>query len=534
MWRLWLAGPAFSAGIIVCALGQDTAIRVNARLVEVNVIVHDRSDRPVADLQKENFKIFDRGKPQNIAYFSIFSKPQVGIAAAPRPSSVYSNRGGDERGFPPTVTIILLDRLNTHLDEQAHARQGVIDFLGQMSPEDPVALYTLDGDVRVLHDFTSSPERLLQVAAKYRRWFSAELDNSETSIAEPTGDDDFDAFVQGVHNQFADFQNRDRALRTLAGLEAIANHVAGLPGRKNLVWLSGGFPFTLGVDPISDIFRERRTFFEEAQRAARAVSDAGVAIYPIDVRTRLTPVAVQDALRSSASPNAIRRGRPMTPLDQNLDTLEHLADQTGGRAFINTNNFRAAITQAVQDALVTYTLGFYPDGEPDGKFHELKVSVDRHGLKVRHRKGYLALADMPPSPAAWKAEVEHARVSPIPSQQIGIEVQVQPNAAKASSYRLLARLDARDLLLERKQEGWTGNFEIEVAQLRPDDTLATASTSPLTVSLPDDKYREVMEQGLRLTLSIDPEPGVDQVQVLALDEARERIGSVRVLLKASK
>lgn len=259
-----------------------------------------------------------------------------------------------------------------------------------------------------------------------------------------------------------------------------------------------------------------------------------MAIYPIDVRTRLTPVAVQDALKSSASPNAIRRGRPITPLDQNLDTLEHLADQTGGRAFINTNDFRAAITQAVQDALVTYTLGFYPDGEPDGKFHELKVSVDRHGLKVRHRKGYLALADMPPSPAAWKTEVEHARVSPIPSQQIGIEVQVQPNAARAGSYRLLARLDARDLLLERKQEGWTGNFEIEVAQLRPDDTLATASTSPLTVSLPDDKYREVMEQGFRLTLSIDPGPGVDQVQVLALDEARGRIGSVRVLLKASK
>jgi VWFA-related protein len=251
-------------------------------------------------------------------------------------------------------------------------------------------------------------------------------------MAEPTGDDDFDAFVQGVHNQFADFQNSERALRTLAALEAIANHVAGLPGRKNLLWLSGGFPFTLGVDPISDIFRERRTFFEEAQRAARAVSDAGVAIYPVDVRTRLTPVAVQDALKSSASPNAIRRGRPITPLDQNLDTLEHLADQTGGRAFINTNNFRAAITQAVQDAQVTYTLGFYPDGEPDGKFHELKVSVDRHGLNVRHRKGYLALADMPPSPAAWKAQVDHARVSPIPSQQIECSQSGQLPVAGAS------------------------------------------------------------------------------------------------------
>jgi VWFA-related protein len=113
------------------------------------VIVHDRNDRPVADLQKDDFKIFDRGKPQKIAYFSVFSKHQVGIAAAPRPSNVYSNRGGDESGYPPSVTIILLDRLNTHLDEHAHARQGVIDFLEQMSPEDRVALYTLDGDVRV-------------------------------------------------------------------------------------------------------------------------------------------------------------------------------------------------------------------------------------------------------------------------------------------------------------------------------------------------------------------------------------------------
>jgi hypothetical protein len=99
---------------------------------------------------------------------------------------------------------------------------------------------------------------------------------------------------------------------------------------------------------------------------------------------------------------------------------------------------------------------------------------------------------------------------------------------------LLVRLDARDLLLERKQEGWTGNFEIEVAQLRPEGTLAMASRSPLTVSLPGDKYQAVMEQGLRLTLSIDPAAGVDQVQVLALDEGRGRIGSVRVPLKTSK
>ena len=88
MRRLGLGGVAVSAGVIVCAVGQEATIRVNARLVEVNVIVHDRNDRPVADLQKEDFKIFDRGKPQNIAYFSIFSKPRVGIAAAPRPSSL--------------------------------------------------------------------------------------------------------------------------------------------------------------------------------------------------------------------------------------------------------------------------------------------------------------------------------------------------------------------------------------------------------------------------------------------------------------
>src|SRR6202035_4035794 len=76
-----------------------------------------------------------------------------------------------------------------------------------------------------------------------------------------------------------------RAKETLAGLEAIGNHLARVPGRKNLVWVSGSFPFSMGIDEtLMDPRREHRTFQEEAERASRALNNANVAIYPVDAR----------------------------------------------------------------------------------------------------------------------------------------------------------------------------------------------------------------------------------------------------------
>ncbi len=535
---------ALLTAVVLYALSQEPSFRANTRLVEVNVIVHDRSGRPVADLRRDEFTVLDRGKPQKIAFFSMYAGDTARPATEQRPANVYSNRAINGADAPSGATIVLLDGLNTAFEDQKQVRQGVIKFLEQVRAEDRIALYSLGREVRVLHDFTNSPERLLKAVAKYRERVPVELEASEATLAEPTSssdnvsypgspeDDTLDQFLQGMQDRISDFRNTERALRTLAALEAIANHVAALPGRKNLVWISGSFPFTLGLGPINDQFQDRRTFLEEAQQVGRALSNANVAIYPVDARG----TAPDRSLTASSDARSSQRGmgslvHKPTPMDQNLDSLRLLADRTGGRAFFNTNDFRGAIARALDDAKVTYTLGFYPDSDADGKYHELKVKVNRSGVEVRYRKDYLAAVEGTPLPESWKAQVERAMVSPVSSAQIGMEVRLEANAAKARSYRLRVRLDGADLPLERKQDQWTGNLDLQVAQLRADGTVANVARSPLTISLPEDQVKSVLAQGLHLTLSVEPAAGVELVQVMALDEAHGRIGSVRLPLR---
>ncbi len=537
----------FLFAIVLFSRAQEPVIRVNTRLVQVSVIVHDHSGRPVADLRQDDFTLLDRGRPQKIAFFSMYSEDAARTASVSRPANLFSNRSGDDVNIPPSVTIVLMDVLNTHVEDQKQVREGVIAFLEKMRPEDRVALYGLGREVRVLHDFTTSPERLLRALAKYRGRVPIELETSEANPPDSTGDDDFDTFLKGMQEQMSDFVNTDRALRTYYALEAIAGHVSALPGRKNLVWISGGFPFTLGTDPLNPnlqssstlgadplgkTLRDRRTFIEEGLRAARAMSNANVAIYPVDARgTRIdrNDTAASDARSSKRGIGAFNH--TAAPLDQNFDTMGQLADKTGGRAFFNTNDFAGAIAQAVDDARITYTLGFYPDSEPDDRYHELKVKVNRSGLDVRYRKSYLDSADAPPPAEAWKVQVERAMVSPISSAQIGMEVGVEPDAAKARTYRLRVRLNGPDLPLVRKQENWTGNVDLQVTQFRTDGSVANAARSPFTITLPQDQIHTVLERGLRLTLTMEAAKDVALAQVLVLDEAHGRIGSVRFPVK---
>jgi hypothetical protein len=183
----------------------------------------------------------------------------------------------------------------------------------------------------------------------------------------------------------------------LKAIEFIANHLSAVPGRKNLIWVSGGFPLTIGLDSpaaMRDPAREHLTFSDEIDRTVRAVNDANLAIYPLDARGLMTSPQFSAERRG----NANRRPPtmpPPAPGSKNQDTMRELASRTGGRAYVNTNDLNKAIRDAIQDTRVTYTLGFYPSGEKfDGKFHELKVKpkslnvfvkIDPHGISLQQQ-----------------------------------------------------------------------------------------------------------------------------------------------------
>jgi len=390
------AGGLFGGRLVVAVMmaaslwGQDSTIRSNARLVEVNVVVRDKKG-PVVGLTKGDFTVQDEGKAQTIAVFSVTSASGVlGSRAAEGSPKVGDGPGISSNmpspNIPTNATILLIDRLNTPIADQLYVNQRIIKFLQTRKKKDPVGIAVLAMSLRMVQDLTDDAGRL-ERAVKGLRPQDGRRVTGETSV-DPTNDAQTDAMIARSLEELQNFVVTDRAQTTSAALIAIAQRLKNVPGRKNLVWVSGSFPlFTVqahGTLNLSD----------DVVRAGRALTDANVAVYPVDARG-LSGAFLTAEQSGQATGSCLKTGEPCVPPPgrggpTGIDTMNTLAGLTGGEAFYNTNGIDDSIERATDDAEVTYTLGFYAADEPDGTFHRLTVKVAAKGKDVRFRRGYYA------------------------------------------------------------------------------------------------------------------------------------------------
>src|SRR6185436_1630502 len=151
---------------------------------------------------------------------------------------------------------------------------------------------------------------------------------------------------------------------------------------------------------------------KELNRAARAINTADVAIYPVDVRGLMgafTSVTTSNATTDPKNPRGVAQPpagfNQINLVQNNQDAMRALADATGGRVFLNSNALGESVEKAMNDARVSYVLGYYaPRAAPDNKQHLIDVKVARDGVDVRHRKGYLSVP--PPKYSDAKARLE--------------------------------------------------------------------------------------------------------------------------------
>ncbi len=527
--------PALAACLLIpfSLLAQDQAqptIRVTTRLVQVNVVVHKKGE-PVSDLKKEDFTIFDKGKEQKVALFAVDSIDAPPKAWPALPPNIFSNRV-QRADTPTSITVILFDGLNTRFQDQAYARKQIVKFLGEIQPHDRVALYLLGSKLHILHDFTNNPDHLAQALGKYRGRISGELDAADPAPRDSTGNDELDDFLSNADKVISDFYSVNNATSTLDAMEAIAHHLASLPGRKNLVWVSGGFPFTLGLEPedfsLDHPNREHRTFSDETARVARAMNDANIAIYPVDARGLMT----NPSMSATIGPQSARaRSQPPKPFfPKNLDTMQILAERTGGKAFYNTNDLTGAVRNAVNDARVTYTLGFYPlSDEWDGKFHDIKVKVDRPGVDVRYRKGFVAFTAQTPSDKEIKAEIKNAVETPLQGTGIGLAARTDlVDKPKPGSVQASIQIDQDNIVLQPQNDRWVGALELAWVQVAPDGKLLDVVTQVLNMNLKKDRYDEIQKRGLLFTRIIDPVANATHLRIVVVDHATGNVGSLQV------
>ena len=525
---------------------NPTRLRVTTRLVQVNVIVNDKHGHPVTGLTQKDFQLLDNKKSQQLQFFSAETNLPSESASSPLALNTYTNRWQDQSSVPASITVILLDALNTELADQAFARQHVLKFLQQIQPQDRVALYWLSSGLFILHDFTNDATALREALASLQGESSRALANSEVSdprlhnpnSSVPAGQSyERDAFRRAFDQRVANHSASERVRLTVAALIAIANHIGSIKGRKNLVWVSGSFPFSLGYDKFDlDWTNDTGAHFgHDIARAARALTDANVAIYPVDARglIGMDVFAAQGDSESGASdPTNTDSHLPTKADNENLDTMKILAERTGGKAFYNTNDLSGSIRHAIDDSRVTYTLGYYPQVSWDGSFHQIRVRVNIPGAEVRARSGYFALPEPPVLPAKdSRAIVTQAATSPLEATGIGLQVELLPSVpSTVSTMTVKVHVNPHDLQIEKSAEHWVGTLQSVFLQLNKHGEIISAGDQIFHLDLDPGAYEQALKGDLMDTRPLQILPNASQLCVVVRDLSNGNIGSIFIPL----
>ena len=507
--RLLILAPLLAATALTAQM-PDVVIRTTTRLVQINLIA-TKHGQPVPGLKKEDFQIFDNGKRQEIRQFSEETRALLPSAAAPLPQGTFTNQLEQRSGTPAAVTAILLDGVNTRYSDQAYARRQVVEFLKQIQPADRIAIYTLDGrGLRVLHDYTTDSSDLVARLAQYHGDIAPDV----TVVSEVS--DTLGGWLgSGANSYEKAFDLNNRIQQTLHAIEFIADNLAPLPGRKNLIWISSAFPLQVGYLNASTSMnsrgfpRQQQTWTTDADRAIRSLNNANLAIYPVDAR----------GLVASASPRVSSR------VFANQSTMEELAARTGGRAFTNTNDIAGAVRTAVEDSSITYTLGFYPQNDKfDNSFHNLKVKlIDFPHLDLRYRKGYVDQRTPPQDEGLRRAALRDAVFSPMDANGVGLRASVQ---ATGAGLELLLRVDPRSILLDPQGDRWAGKLDLLFVEKDAHGKQTYGIDDTLSLELKKENYDRVQREGLTYHRVLPRNSQATEVRVVVRDTATGALGSV--------
>jgi VWFA-related protein len=492
---------------------DEPLVRVNTRLVEVDVVVRGKTG-PITGLKKEDFTITDQGKPQTVAAFHVLS-PENRPKVADLPPGMVSNRLVNAGEAAAPVTVLLVDRMNTSVGDQTEVRRQLLHYLQTAAPGERLALYSLSKTLRVVQDFTTDPEVLRKrVASNGSAESSVDLTaDLFTEDLPVTGDPGTDDMTQNAANELKDESIRRRVDVTAYAFKLIAKHLEGLPGRKKLIWFSSSFPAEYSYEGRRNRTTqiEIREYSGPIEKAAQALNQANVAVYPIDPR------------------NPYDGGFGAT----GIDTMNLFAGKTGGKAFYVINDMEAAIKTIEQDDEVTYMLGFYPqDVKLDGTFHSLSVKVTRPGVEVRSRKGYFAADSKPPAEKARTTTVEEAFLNPLEATSIGLVGSVSPAPGKPGIYNLGLMMNLSELHLERENGRWVALLEVATEFSAKKHQNGTVQNIKLTLT--EDRLKQVLRTGYPLQLPFDAGDLTGGLRVVVQDRITGETGSLSLNIGVRK
>ena len=492
----------------------QSAVHVTTRIVQVSVTVHDDRGRPVTGLTKDDFVLLDEGKRQQITSVTEQNNRVTATIAASAPN-LFTNRF--EKSAPQSVlTVIVLDAYNTRYwdIQMMTARQcpilcnkvgavfGQVEkFISHMHPEDRVALYELADKLYLLQDFTNDAAAI-QRGVDRGKEYEASLHFSRSQM-EPVDMENF----------------------TMGAMHEIADRLARIPGRKNLIWLSTGFP------PVPKDDGGLVITYDNIGKTSKILANADFPLFAIDADGLIPyPPGGGPVPGGGGGRGASTQGR--VPTIRDFQFSKSLAEDSGGRAFYDTNDFAGAIRTVIDDSASTYILNYYPDHNKwNGEFREIKVRVDRPGLEVRARKGYFAIADTASGSEKDVEKIADAIKSPLESTDLGFDVQADGiEVAGVRQLKVKITLDANQLRFQQQNGGRTDSLSETWAEFDAEGKQAGTISKTIDLSRSEDEYKKLLQDGFTFTKTLVLAKGAVEVRLVLRDTGNGAIGSVIIPL----
>ena len=559
-------------------------LKVTTRLVTVDVVARDRHGDAVRDLTAADFEIVEqagsRKSPQRIASFRLLDREltkgsDLERASLELPAGVYTNLVTTKE-LSAVPTILLVDGLNTDATNQFQVRKKMVQLLSSVPGDVPMAVFLLGRELQLLQNFTTDARMLKAAAERAETLETRNLQmkdprddtTSNSSLLEQMAGVEGQGDVPGAtpseagaraiasaagnssallamralllqrfeREQYAASVDA-RVTLTLNALKAIARHVSGYPGRKNLIWISSSFPLAITPDANLTLiarFSGMRNYNEELTSAVGALTDAQVAVYPVDPRGMDTQQLFDADSRGAGNPfsegASLNRESKRRFSDQ--QTMQDLAQQTGGKVCVHSNDLSECVEKAINDSSSYYELAYYPsDKNWHGEFRRIFVKTSRPGIQLSYRQGYFA-RESDPLISAKEAKNTDLRLSQaactdfLTSTSILLEASALPPEQPGQAKYFLV-IDPNAFLFSSPNGGVrTVQFELATCMLTAQGLPLQFNGQVLDQKFTEDEYQSVRSRGISHTISLVPKPGTARVRLLVCDLRTGTIGSV--------
>jgi VWFA-related protein len=509
--------------------------RVSVDYVEVDALVTDARGNYVRDLKKEDFQIFEDGKPQALSNFVPVDIPvERGEKALFSKQPVEPDVRSNEQQFGGRVYVMVLDSAHTLPQNTNLMRLAARKFINEsVGSNDLVAVVTargVAGGEEGGQEFTNNKRLLNAAVDKFRgtQPRSATLNKIDDVIDNAVRRDAIRA-AGGTPDAPVDSALKEREFNARAVIEeltAIADWFAVVHGRKkSILYFSEGISYDIHDVFANDGNNTAAMIQLNMQDLFRATSKANASIYAIDPRGLQGLSDASMELQSVNEPGLDERGL-QSESRLARDSLLAFAGETGGFAVVNTNRLANAFDRIVEENSSYYVLAYYPPNpKRDGKYHTINVRVTRPGLNVRFRRGYANATGKPPAPLKGDVapELLQALQSPIPISGLGMKVFAAPFKGVAPNASMLmgVELRGRDLTAAAN-----GKIDLAFSAIDAAGKMKASSHDSLTLNLRPETKARVEQTGMRLLSRMNVPPGRYQLRVAAFDIGGGAVGSV--------